>query len=192
MKKKLIIGGSIAIIIIGGYFAWQGIFNKKPSYTFVEAARGDVEEKVSVTGTVISDKQIDLEFENSGKIKKIEALVGGVGIMNIMLVSVIERTREIGLRKAVGANSESILYQFLTESLVITVLGGTIGIILGVANSLAVGLIARTQGLNWPLTISWLAVLAAFFVAMAIGLAFGIYPARKAARLNPIEALRRE
>jgi putative ABC transport system permease protein len=127
-----------------------------------------------------------------GFLAAISLLVGGVGIMNIMLVAVSERTREIGLRKAVGANSQSILYQFLTESLVITVLGGTIGIVLGVANSLAVGLIARTQGLNWPLTISWLAVLAAFFVAMAIGLAFGIYPARKAARLNPIEALRKE
>ncbi|MBU1137146.1 FtsX-like permease family protein, partial [Patescibacteria group bacterium] len=127
-----------------------------------------------------------------GFLAAISLLVGGVGIMNIMLVSVSERTREIGLRKAVGANNKSILYQFLTESLVITVLGGIIGIVLGVANSLAIGLIARTQGLNWPLTISWLAVFAAFFIAMAIGLVFGIYPARKAAQLNPIEALRRE
>ncbi|MFH0906786.1 MAG: ABC transporter permease [bacterium] len=127
-----------------------------------------------------------------GFLAAISLLVGGIGIMNIMLVSVSERTREIGLRKSLGANKKDILWQFLIESLMITGLGGFIGIFLGIVSSLTVGLIARTQGLNWPLTISWLAIIIAFFVSMAIGLVFGIYPARKAAQLSPIEALRRE
>jgi len=127
-----------------------------------------------------------------GFLAAISLLVGGIGIMNIMLVSVSERTKEIGLRKALGANSKSILYQFLIESLVITGLGGVIGIILGIIFSLLAGFGARTQGLAWPLTISWLAIVVAFVVSMAIGVIFGLYPARKAARLNPVEAMRKE
>ncbi len=129
-----------------------------------------------------------------GFLAAISLLVGGIGIMNIMLVSVSERTKEIGLRKALGANSEDILYQFLIEALVITGLGGLIGIIIGIANSLLASLVIRTQGglSAWPITISWLAIIIAFIVSMAIGLIFGIYPARKASRLNPMEALRKE
>ncbi len=127
-----------------------------------------------------------------GFLAAISLLVGGIGIMNIMLVSVSERTREIGLRKSLGANKKAILWQFLIEALVITGLGGSIGIVFGIINSLVVGLAARTFGLAWPLTISWLAIIVAFFISMAIGLVFGIYPARKAARLSPIEALRKE
>lgn len=127
-----------------------------------------------------------------GFLAAISLLVGGIGIMNIMLVSVSERTREIGLRKSLGANRKDILNQFLIESLVITGLGGLIGIFLGLGSSLLSGLAARTQGLAWPLTISWLAVVIAFFVSMAIGLIFGLYPARKAAQLSPIEAMRKE
>ncbi len=128
-----------------------------------------------------------------GFLAAISLLVGGIGIMNIMLVSVSERTREIGLRKALGATNKGILYQFLIEAMVITGLGGIIGIIIGVFNSLLTSIIIRTQGLpGWPITISWLAIIVAFLVSMAIGLIFGIYPARKASQLNPIEALRKE
>ena len=125
-----------------------------------------------------------------GFLAAISLVVGGVGIMNIMFVSVSERTHEIGLRKALGANSKNILLQFLIESLVITGMGGVIGVIIGVGISLAGGLIARSQGLDWPLVISWLAVIIAFAVAAAIGLIFGIYPARKAAKLEPIKAIK--
>ncbi|OPL11970.1 MAG: hypothetical protein AVO34_01755 [Firmicutes bacterium ML8_F2] len=127
-----------------------------------------------------------------GFLAAISLLVGGIGIMNIMLVSVSERTREVGLRKSLGATQRDILWQFLIESLVITSLGGFIGIFFGIVVSLMVGFGVQYQGLNWPLTISWLAVIVAFLVSMAIGLIFGIYPARKASKLNPIEAMRKE
>lgn len=127
-----------------------------------------------------------------GFLAAISLLVGGIGIMNIMLVSVSERTKEIGLRKALGATRKSILYQFLIESLVITGLGGLIGILIGIAISLLGGLGAQTQGLAWPLDISWLAVSLAFIISMIIGVVFGLYPARQAARLSPIEAMRKE
>ncbi len=128
-----------------------------------------------------------------GFLAAISLLVGGIGIMNIMLVSVSERTKEIGLRKALGATNKGILYQFLIEAMVITGLGGIIGIIIGIGNSLITSIIIRTQGLpGWPLTISGMAIIIAFLVSMSIGLIFGIYPARKASQLNPIEALRKE
>jgi len=128
-----------------------------------------------------------------GFLAAISLLVGGIGIMNIMLVSVSERTREIGLRKSLGANSKTILWQFLIEALVITGLGGIIGIILGILNSLLASVVIRGQGMsNWPITISWLAIVIAFIISMTIGLVFGIYPARKAAQLSPIDALRKE
>ncbi|MBU1255785.1 ABC transporter permease [Patescibacteria group bacterium] len=128
-----------------------------------------------------------------GFLAAISLLVGGIGIMNIMLVSVSERTHEIGLRKSLGATKKNILWQFLIESLIITILGGVIGIVLGIGNFLLGSLIVRTQGLSsWPMDISWVAIAAAFFVSMAIGLIFGIYPARKAAQLSPVEAMRKE
>lgn len=128
-----------------------------------------------------------------GFLAAISLLVGGIGIMNIMLVSVSERTREIGLRKSLGATSRNILWQFLIEGLIITGLGGFIGIVFGITVSLLVGLVIRTQGLpDWPLAISWLAIFIAFALSTIVGLTFGVYPAKKASLKNPIEALRYE
>ncbi len=117
----------------------------------------------------------------------VSLLVGGIGIMNIMLVSVTERTREIGLRMAVGAKGKDVLFQFLVEAIVLSLLGGAIGIGLGVALSQGI-----TQFLEWPTTVSPNAVAVAFGFAVATGIFFGFYPARKAAGLDPIESLRFE
>lgn len=117
----------------------------------------------------------------------ISLVVGGIGIMNIMLVSVTERTREIGLRLAVGARERDILRQFLTEAVVLCLSGGIIGIILGRGISLLVRAV-----LGWNTQSSPLALIAAFLVAVTVGLVFGYFPAAKAAKLDPIEALRRE
>ena len=117
----------------------------------------------------------------------VSLLVGGIGVMNIMLDSVTERTREIGLRKSVDARITDILLQFLIESIVLSVVGGAIGIIVGIAGS---KLAARVTG--WPSAISAVSVLIPFAFAVAVGLFFGIYPASRAARLNPVEALRYE
>ena len=117
----------------------------------------------------------------------ISLVVGGIGIMNIMLVSVTERTREIGLRMAVGAEPGDILRQFLTEAVVLCLLGGTLGIILGRSSSYIV-----TSVLHWPTATSVSAIVAAVVVSATVGVVFGFYPAWKASRLDPIEALRYE
>jgi putative ABC transport system permease protein len=122
-----------------------------------------------------------------GSIAGISLLVGGIGIMNIMLVSVTERTREIGIRMAVGARPGYIRLQFLTESLVLSLMGGAIGIVLGAGSAFAI-----SRGLNWPTLVSPMSVLVSFGFATAIGLFFGYYPAHKAAAMDPIEALRYE
>ena len=119
-------------------------------------------------------------------------LVGGIGIMNIMLVSVTERTREIGLRKAVGANNKSIMVQFLTEAAAITLSGGAIGIIIGSIIAILISIVARFLGYSWDLSISLLSIGLALVVSVSVGLIFGLYPARKASRLQPVEALRHE
>ncbi len=126
-------------------------------------------------------------------IAAISLIVGGIGIMNIMLVSITERTREIGLRKAVGARKKDILVQFLLEAVSLTTLGGITGILLGVLGSYLGGIIiGKLLDLEWKFTLSLISIALAFGVATAIGLIFGIYPARKAAELSPIEALRYE
>ena len=117
----------------------------------------------------------------------ISLVVGGVGIMNIMLVSVTERTREIGLRMAVGAEPSDILRQFLTEAVVLCLLGGTLGIVLGRGSSYIVSAV-----LHWPTAVSVGAIVAAVIVSASVGVIFGFYPAWKASRLDPIEALRYE
>ncbi|MEQ1627298.1 MAG: ABC transporter permease [Nitrospira sp.] len=120
-------------------------------------------------------------------IAAVSLLVGGIGIMNILLVSVTERTREIGVRMAVGAKRRHILMQFLIEAMTLSVVGGTLGILFGVAGARLTTVIA-----GWPTIISGNTVVAAFLFSLAVGLFFGLYPAHKAARLNPIDALRYE
>jgi putative ABC transport system permease protein len=127
-----------------------------------------------------------------GGIAAISLLVGGIGIMNIMLVSVIERTREIGLRKALGARKRDILVQFLAESSLLSLSGGILGIILGWLISVAVGAIAAASDADINPVVSLDSVLLATLFSMAVGLFFGLYPANRAASLEPVEALRYE
>jgi putative ABC transport system permease protein len=119
-------------------------------------------------------------------------IVGGVGIMNIMLVSVSERTREIGLRKALGARNFDILTQFLVEAITVTLLGGFLGIVGGTAFSYLIAKVAQFLGYSWDFVISYISIFLALGVSATVGLVFGIYPAMKASKLDPIEALRHE
>ncbi len=120
-------------------------------------------------------------------IASVSLIVGGIGIMNIMLVSVTERTREIGIRMAIGATEQDVQRQFLTEAVVLSLIGGAAGIFFGVGSSLLI-----TKGLGWAVLVSPMAIVAAVVFSAAVGIFFGLYPARKAARLDPIEALRFE
>jgi len=118
--------------------------------------------------------------------------VGGIGIMNIMLVSVTERTREIGLRKAIGARKRDILIQFLTESSLLSLIGGIIGIMFGWFIAFVVGKIAAANNTPFAPSINMQSILLATLFSTAVGLFFGIYPANRAANLEPVEALRYE
>jgi putative ABC transport system permease protein len=152
--------------------------------------------------TIINPEQIAAQFNvviggfNAflGLVAGISLLVGGIGIMNIMLVSVTERTREIGLRKAVGARRRDIMLQFLIEALVLCLIGGAFGILLGYTLSLAGTfiLIELFNTAGAAASVSLANVILATSIAAAIGLAFGFFPALQAARLNPIDALRTE
>jgi putative ABC transport system permease protein len=127
-------------------------------------------------------------------IASVSLLVGGVGIMNIMLVSVTERTREIGIRMAVGARARDILRQFLIEAILLSSVGGLVGIALGIGASMGITAVINsiTSGSRWPVVISVNAIVIALIFAAAVGVFFGYYPARKASRLDPIDALRYE
>jgi len=141
------------------------------------------QKEIADTATATTDVMTGL----LGAIAGVSLVVGGIGIMNIMLVSVTERTREIGTRMAVGAHGRDILTQFLIEAVSLSALGGVLGILLGVLTSKLLSLWK-----NWPSLISPSSIVIAFLVSAAVGIFFGFYPARKAARLDPIDALRYE
>jgi putative ABC transport system permease protein len=141
------------------------------------------QEEIATAATATADVMTGL----LAAIAFVSLVVGGIGIMNIMLVSVTERTREIGTRMAVGAHGRDILTQFLIEAVLLSVVGGIIGIVSGIT---AAKIIAAVK--NWPALISIASIVFAFFISSAVGVFFGFYPARKAAQLDPIEALRYE
>lgn len=164
-----------------------------------KAVQQILNEKIQNTETSVSYKAEDIMkkakglqqiSENTNRqliwIASISLLVGGIGVMNIMLVSVTERTGEIGLKKAIGANKRRILAQFLTEAAVLTSIGGILGVFAGMILAKIISTISQT-----PLVISVPAVLISVLFSMAIGLIFGLLPSIKAANLSPIEALRR-
>ena len=171
----------------------------------LELIKDDISQILRLRHNIPEDKEDDFYVQNSsqwlnswgdaaktftyllGGIAAISLMVGGIGIMNIMLVSVTERTREIGIRKAIGAKKKEILEQFLIESVVISFLGGGVGVMLGIAISKMVSNIG-----GWETIVSTQSILLAFGFSVGIGIFFGFYPANKAANMNPIEALRYE
>lgn len=151
---------------------------------FFVSTQADAQSSVAVIGTIL---QILLS-----SVASISLVVAGVGIMNIMYVTVTERTREIGLRKAIGAHSSDVLGQFLTEAVLLTAIAGLIGILFGLGSAwLAIKIISSFQS-GWTFIMPWNGVIASFVVSSAIGIIFGYFPARRAAQLNSIEALRYE
>jgi macrolide transport system ATP-binding/permease protein len=145
--------------------------------------------------TVRDLSQIAAAAENSSRIiagllaviASISLLVGGIGIMNVLLVSVTERTREIGIRMAIGARRRHVLAQFLAEAVLLSAIGGLAGVVVGTSASSAIAFLAHWPRIIWPAAIA-----GSLAFSAAVGIAFGYYPARRAARLNPIEALRFE
>jgi putative ABC transport system permease protein len=182
------------------------------SMLLMTAAQHEIEDLVTERHRIHIGEKRDFTVENTTEIANtfgvitgtltamlaavagISLIVGGVGIMNIMLVSVTERTREIGIRMAVGAKTGDILRQFLVEAVLLSCIGGVIGFALGAGASIGVvSLInAVSSGQKWKPEISWIAAVLAFLFAAAVGVFFGFYPARRASRLDPIEALRYE
>ncbi len=198
---------TLGIRFIGKYKGWIYLYCQAESYEKVEQAVAEI--KVSMRQLhgdekyfdFFTAKQIIKQVGNVSRIVQIllggvasvALFVGGIGIMNIMLVSVTERTREIGLRKAIGARRQDILIQFLIEAIVLSVCGGLIGIFIGSSLASISGLvISKLMQASWPAIVSVQAALIAFSVSAFIGIFFGLYPANKAASLTPTEALRHE
>jgi putative ABC transport system permease protein len=182
------------------------------SSNVMEVARNEVDQLLMERHRIAPEESSDFEVQNTTEfanalgaitgtmtlllaaIAGISLLVGGVGIMNIMLVSVTERTREIGIRMAVGAKGRDILRQFLVEAVVLSCIGGAIGFAVGVAASVGITQLINhfSPGTDWPIVVSWTAAIVAIVFAGCVGIFFGFYPARKASRLDPIDALRYE
>jgi len=141
----------------------------------------------AMVGTVLSAITLLLAV-----IAAVSLLVGGVGITNIMYVSVIERTFEIGLRRSVGAKKQDILWQFLLEASILTFLGGLLGVIIGAGVSFLIYYVAISFGINWSYAVSPLSIILSLFFSALVGMFFGVYPAQKAANMDPINALRQE
>jgi putative ABC transport system permease protein len=191
--------------LFGGRARLSSVFVQVPSPDDMDAAYGEIDRILRREHRIRPGEDVDFSIRNSSDLVEtfnataqtftlllagiagISLLVGGIGIMNIMLVSVTERTREIGVRKALGATRRAILFQFLIEALVLCVMGGIMGVMLGVGGA---GLLTRTQG--WDTAVAWDIVIAAVLFSAAIGLSAGIWPAQRAARLDPIDALRYE
>lgn len=162
----------------------HGIDDPKKDDFFTATQQGLVEQVKTIIGALTV-------FLSS--VVAIALVVGGIGVMNIMFVSVTERTREIGLRKALGATNRDILNQFLIEAILLTASGGIIGIAIGAILAFLTSIIlTKAAGLNWAFTFPFSAALLGFFVSALVGLVFGLYPARKASQKSPIEALRYE
>ena len=191
--------------VFGGRSRLSSIFAQVSSTEAMDEAYGEIDRILRREHRIRPGENVDFRIRNSSDLVEtfnattqtftlllagiagISLLVGGIGIMNIMLVSVTERTREIGVRKALGATRRAILFQFLIEALVLCVMGGLLGVGLGFAGA---EMLTRTQG--WETVVSPNVVIAAVLFSAAIGLFFGIWPAQRAAKLDPIDALRYE
>jgi MFS family permease len=169
-----VLAGSLGAVSLAGGF-WPVLL------AFVATGLGSGVANVAMVGT------ISRWFLRSIRGWATGLVVGGIGIMNILLVSVTERTREIGIRMAVGAKRAHILLQFLVEAIILTAMGGMAGVVFGI-----VGAQLLTRLIGWPTIISSQAIVVAFVFSLAVGIFFGLYPANKASRMNPIEALHYE
>jgi putative ABC transport system permease protein len=163
----------------------QGLYTPAAAFALANLPKLDEVTMQEMADTL--DRASDTMTALLGSIAGVSLIVGGIGIMNIMLVSVTERTREIGLRVAIGARSSDVALQFLTEAVALSVTGGLIGLILGLVAARVVG-----WALDWPVSVSFGAIATAIGIAAAVGLVFGSYPARRASLLDPIDALRTE
>jgi ABC-type antimicrobial peptide transport system permease subunit len=163
----------------------QGLYTPAAAFALANLPKLDEVTLEEMTDTL--DRASDTMTALLASIAGVSLIVGGIGIMNIMLVSVTERTREIGLRVATGARSSDVAFQFLTEAVTLSVMGGLVGLVLGLLSSRLIG-----WTLGWPVSVSVGAMAMAIGVAAAVGLVFGSYPARRASLLDPIDALRTE
>lgn len=211
MDKIAIIPYSTAQQFLAGITYFHGINVEAKDEKSIEKLKENIEDLLRARHNISDPENDDFNLVTQGNaqdmvsmvtgllslllssIAAISLIVGGIGIMNIMLVSVTERTREIGLRKAIGAKNSDILKQFLFEATILTLFGGLLGIAIGISLAFAGLLLAHFFGYpNWKLIVSPEIIILSFAIAFVIGIIFGLYPAQKAAKLDPIEALRYE